>query len=313
MRLLRDAIATVATKRFPGALPYLAEKNARQAAHVAVSDRHIDIIRNADRATIRISRANAVYVPDLINSFEYYFGSVVSRDGIVDFSSPRPQHIVGFDDFPIVCPSLAEPFVTAQQYLDAAQLPAGGIVLDLGAYSGLTSIAFAKAVGPTGRVIALEPDPINYAAARANIATYETIAGTPNIHLAQMAVAGSTGTMALSSEGAMGSAAASVVGRYRGNTVPIPACTLSDLAARFDLPKVDFIKMDIEGSEEPVLAASEDFFRRYRPKLVIEPHIVNKTLSDVAVRAALSRFGYRCETIEQTGVSLPLVVASPLH
>lgn len=313
MGVVRDAIATVATKRFPGALSYLADRDARHATHVAVSGRHIDIIRNIDRATIRISRANAVYVPDLINSFDYYFSSVVSRDGVVDFSSPRPQSIVGFDDFPIVCPSLAEPFVTTQQYLDAARLPRGGIVLDLGAYSGLTSIAFAKAIGPTGRVIALEPDPINFAATRANIATYETTAGATNIHLVQMAVAGSTGTMALSSEGAMGSAAASVVGRYRGKTVSIPACTLADLAARFDLPKVDFIKMDIEGSEEPVLAASEDFFRRYRPKLVIEPHIVNKTLSDAGVRAALSRFGYRCETIEQTGVSLPLVVASPLH
>ena len=313
MRSLRDAVATIATRNFPAALSYLAASAARQATRIRVTADHIDVVRVADGATIRIGRSNAVYVPDLINSFQYYFGSVISREGLVDFSTPRPQRVVGFDDFPIVCPSLAEPFVTTQQYLDAAQLAPGDIVLDLGSYCGLTSIAFSKAVGSGGRVIAVEPDPVNHAAARANIAMHEAFSGIANVQLIQRAVAGARGTMVLSSEGAMGSADASLVGHYRGKTVSIPACTLDDLATELNLLRVDFIKMDIEGSEASVLAASESFLRRYQPKLVIEPHIVNKALSDQAIEMALSRVGYRCERIEQIGVSLPLIVAAPLQ
>jgi len=64
---------------------------------------------------------------------------------------------------------MAEPFSSIQQYLDLARLSPGDTVLDLGAYSALTSIAFAKVVAPDGRVVALEPDPLNFRACYQNI------------------------------------------------------------------------------------------------------------------------------------------------
>ena len=268
-------------------------------------------------ATIRINRGNAVYAVDMMNSFEYYFEAVdpvvthrgTSTVALVDFSAPKSHWLRGFENFAVICPSLAEPYVTIQQYLDLASLTPGAVVIDLGSYSGLTSIAFSKAVGPTGRVIAVEPDPANFAASRANIETHRTRNGLANIDLLQAAIADRTGEIALSAEGAMGSAATSVVGSYRGRTVLVKAFTLQDIADRFDLSRVDFVKMDVEGAEGPVVAAAETFLRRFEPTLVIEPYVVGGELSEQGLRRDFERFGYTCATIEQIGVSLPLLKA----
>jgi len=114
---------------------------------------------------------------DMINFFNYYHESTdpirVKINGtwrdLVDFSTPRFQKISGFDDFPIMCPSLVEPFITTQQYLDFATIQSDQTVIDLGCYSGLTSIAFSKAVGPNGRIISIEPDPVNFICCEKNI------------------------------------------------------------------------------------------------------------------------------------------------
>lgn len=47
----------------------------------------------------------------------------------------------------------------------------GDCVLDVGANIGLYSLALSRAVGPSGRVIAVEPDPLNLALLRKNLDT----------------------------------------------------------------------------------------------------------------------------------------------
>jgi hypothetical protein len=110
----------------------------------------LDIMDDKDMRIMRLDRRNKVYVTDMLNSFDHYFGSaspITVRRGklsyqCVDFSTPRYRHVTGFDDFPLMCPSLTEPFITTQQYLDFPELREGSLVLGLGAYSGLTTIAF---------------------------------------------------------------------------------------------------------------------------------------------------------------------------
>jgi hypothetical protein len=82
---------------------------------------------------------------DIIDSFEYYYNSVFPIDDfngnlVVDFSNPKYHEVVGFESQPIIFPSLAEPIITTTQYLDFADLQNDSVVIDLGAYSGLTSI-----------------------------------------------------------------------------------------------------------------------------------------------------------------------------
>ena len=80
---------------------------------------------------------------------------------IVDFSTPRWHWVTGFELFPILFPSFVEPVVTTHQYIEFAELKKEAVVIDLGAYSGLTSILFDMAIPSGGQVIALEADSQN--------------------------------------------------------------------------------------------------------------------------------------------------------
>src|SRR5260370_4914367 len=316
---IKGSIASIVTRHFPGMIFHIADKKAKSFLAIDVSRHCIDILDKDRGRMIRLGRGSAVYAKDMVNYFDYYFDSAqpiaITVNGrqynAVDFSTPRYQHVLGFDDFPVMCPSLTEPFITAQQYLDFAQLGPGDVVLDLGSYSGLTSIAFSKAVGPTGKVIALEPDPSNHAASTINVSNHLRINKLSNIELIQAAAHTGRGTLRFSAESAMGSAEASAVGSYRGKVIEVEAVGLIDIANQHRLEHVDFIKMDIEGTEGKVLSASNEFFERFKPKLIIEPHMVDGQLSDMAVMNILKGFGYQCDLLQQYGVKLPLVTAIP--
>ena len=74
----------------------------------------------------------------------------------------------------------------------------------------------------------------------------------------------------------MGSAAVSMVGGYRGQTVTVEAVTLQDIVGRNHLKRLAFVKMDIEGSEEKTIASSAPVFRTYRPRIIIESQIAGE-------------------------------------
>lgn len=320
---LKSAIKNMAghaiTSHAPTLIKFLARPDIRTRFQCKAHSCFIDIHEINTLRSIRISRTNAVYLLDMMNSFDYYFDSARSiptkaagqTRHVVDFSTPRFQAISGFDDFPIMSSSLTEPFITSQQYLDFAQLKEGDVVFDLGSYSSLTSIAFSKAVGSTGKVIALEPDPTNHSCCKINIEQHARSNNLSNIQLINAAVSDTNSTLRFSSEGSMGSSAANLVGSYRGTLIDVPCLTLEDIARQSQSKKVDFIKMDIEGSELAALESSTIFFEKFRPRMIIEPHIVNGALSDAPIMAFLSKLGYECLIIEQIGVQLPLVTAVP--
>jgi FkbM family methyltransferase len=318
-KTIKSLAATIVGRWTPGTFFLLASKEARASLSVEVRSGWIDIVDKKGLRRLRINRANSIYLPHLADCFNYFFGSATpirircGRDtfDVVDFSTPRFQEVSGFPDYPILCPSFTEPFITTLQYLEFAQLHAGDVVLDLGCYSGLTSIAFSREVGASGKVVALEPDPISFAAAQNNIARHIAIDEVDNVLLLNCAVGSGLGVASFASDGTMDAADAAIVGSYRGHTVEVESLGLNDIADRCSLKRIDLIKMDIEGSELKVLAAAEEFFQRFRPKLIVEPHNVDGEFSEIAVKAILTKYRYRCETIIQAGLSWPLVAAVP--
>lgn len=54
----------------------------------------------------------------------------------------------------------------------------------------------------------------------------------------------------------------------RANRVPI--CRLDVYAARHQLWRIDFVKIDVEGGERDALRGAEELFRRDRPVLMCE-------------------------------------------
>jgi FkbM family methyltransferase len=272
-------------------------------------------IKDQHRRCIRISRKHNIYLKDIFNSFEYYFTAVypIELNGIslVDYSTPRFHEINGYGLHPVIFPSLAEPLITTEQYLDFAKLEYGSIVLDLGAYSGFTSIIFDQVVGQDGRVIAVDADQINIKCIKKNFSLYEKIAGR-KIELLEGAVWENTDGVMFSSEGNMGSSVSNIIGEYRGESKLVPTFTLNAIAKKFNLPKVDFIKCDIEGAEAIIFMDTE-FFEKYQPRIIIETHIIDNVSTLKACTDTLSKFGYKCKEILQYGVSLTLIECEPAN
>ncbi len=278
---------------------------------IRLATHYIDF--NKNNQTVRIAIRHSVYVLDVINSFDYYFSAVEPIDfnnrKLVDYSIGRYHDVVGFTLFPVYFPSLSEPTVTTTQYLEFADLKPGGTVIDLGAYAGLTSILFKESVGATGKVVAVEADEQNVVAMNKNFNLYHKFCDG-KIEVLFGAAWNHCNGLQFSSEGNMGSSASDIVGNDRGNVITTPSFTLSKIADLFQLESVDFIKCDIEGGEV-VVFQDQAFFEKFRPRIIIETHLVeNHETTDVCIKD-LEAFGYTCKRIHQTGVTLPLLECYP--
>lgn len=255
-----------------------------------------------------LNARHVVYARDVIDDFDAYFGAVepTRLDPLptVDYSEPREHIVRGWTLMPIEFPSLAEPLETARQYLEFAELTAGQTVIDLGAYSGFTSLLFKEAVGDSGRVLAVEADTVNLASLHRNLENYRKLTGSAPL-VAETAVWSHNRGIQFLSEGNLGSAAASLMQRGGTEVRHVPSATLSDLAESFELGEVAFLKADIEGAELEAFSDKE-FFGGRHPRIIFEG-APSKARGPQAVIDVLSEFGYRARIREQRGSRMPLV------
>lgn len=269
-------------------------------------------IASKERA-IRLANNHQQYIPNIISNFDYYYSSVKPNlrgdISLIDFSKSNNHEVIGYPQQKFLFQSIVEPIGTALQYLDLANLKPGDTVLDLGAYSGFTSILFDQAVASSGRVIAVDADPLNSACVRKNLSRYKSRTGR-NIEFICAAVWKNSGAVEFASEGSVGSYVQEIKGYARGHSNGALAMTLSDIAGQFNLPRIDFIKCDIEGAEAAIFDKPE-FFSRFRPRIVIEVHRVGGALTTARCRKALARYGYTFQEFAQIGSDLPLLQCLP--
>ena len=258
---------------------------------------------------ILVSVDHAAYVRDIAISFEYYFDSVKPRThdltSTVDFSTEADHFVTGFEYFPINFPSLAEPISTNTQYIEFGQLKLGHVVIDLGAYAGLSSIMFKEVVGPEGIVIAVEIDPNNIKSLELNLRRYNAYF-SKSIEVCKKAVWNHNNGMIFTSDGSMGSSATQILGSGRGRSKQVPTTTLSKLAHDYDLLEVDLIKCDIEGAEFYIFEDFE-FFQQFKPRIIVEIHQVRGFSTIEKVTTDLTRAGYTVTAVQQPGVEYPLL------
>lgn len=261
--------------------------------------------------TLRIRSTHGIYVPHMIENFDYYWNSVVpireAERQVVDMSGPRHHQLIGFGNSSFLFPSQTEPYETTRDYLQFADLKEGQVVFDIGAYAGVTSIIFAELVGPKGHVYAFEADELNHQCAQANILA----AGKSNITLMRKAIWSHNQGLLFSNEGSMGSSAVGITGGGRGKETLVPSTTLENFLKETGLEKVDFIKLDIEGAELEVLKMSAATLRRSGAKLIIEPHRIAGRLITGDCCDLLRTAGFRVHVREKTQGSEALIEAEP--
>ena len=171
-------------------------------------------------------------------------------------------------------------------------------------------------MGRGGEVIAVEADSVNFLTCKKNFLLYNKITNR-NIELINAAAWSHSNGIFFSSEGNMGSSAVDIVGFGRAESKFVKTVTLVDIVEQFKLKRVDFIKVDIEGAEVEVLKNS-DFFKKFKPKVVIECHNVKIECHNVKgvntdniCKKLMESYGYNCESKKQDGYPLPLLYCYP--
>ena len=147
----------------------------------------------------------------------------------------------------------------------------GMSVWDVGAHAGYYTLLCAAAVGPSGRVLAVEADPDNAQRCRRNIERNE-LAHAAVLHCAAWSADGSI-RFTRSTAGRMSgkpTACATPGTLAEAEQIAVPARTLDSIAGSHSLP--DLIKMDVEGAELEVLRGAPQILSARRPVLLIELH-----------------------------------------
>lgn len=146
----------------------------------------------------------------------------------------------------------------------------GDQVLDLGANIGFHSLALAAAVGPGGRVIAVEPQHYCFQLLCANV----TLNQLAQVHALRAAVGEVPGACAVPRIAPTQRHNAGATTVSTGTAAPsqaqdiVPMITVDSLG----LSRCDLIKIDTEGFEDRVVLGAQATLEAHRPVLYIEVH-----------------------------------------
>lgn len=201
---------------------------------------------------------------------------VVTRDGITLFS------LRDFDPAPLSDPELRS-------------LAQGQNVLDLGGNIGMVALYMAHKVGPSGHVWVYEPDQKNQHLLRAHM----ELNGVANVTLVPAGVWQESGTLTFYEGGTYTSSFVKTnyisenPAQYKETSVPV--VSLDDEYEKYQWERLDFIKMDIEGSEVKALLGAKRLLSELSPVLLIETHESEGKNTASEVRDFLVSLGYTVE------------------
>ena len=151
-------------------------------------------------------------------------------------------------------------------------LAAGDTFIDVGAHIGYYSLRAAPVVGPSGHVIAIEPNPDTLPKLHGNIQA----SGATTINVQPFACAEVDATLDLFAASRTNTGETSLSQSNASQDGP-PAATyrvrarpLDDIVRDAGVSRVDAVKIDVEGAEMMVLKGAHETLDRYHPALLVE-------------------------------------------
>jgi len=194
----------------------------------------------------------------------------------------------------------------------------GMTVLDIGANIGAYALPLAGMVGDTGKVIAVEPTEWAFSKLKVNLALNPKIEG--RVIPQQMMLLGSSDASLVASqcsswpliEDSTGGKDLHPVTLGRAmSTQGAKAMTVDDLLQLMGVPKVDVIKLDVDGSELEVLRGARGFLRSVDNKQIrilmeLDPSLYNENEDEMGqMLGLLQSYGFVLNSID-TGALLPM-------
>jgi len=167
----------------------------------------------------------------------------------------------------------------------AARIPSGSVVWDVGAHVGYYTLIAARRVGPSGRIVAVEPFPPNLLLLRRHLGLNRR----SNVSIIEGALSDHDG------EGYLREGPSSSECCLSDSGIRVHCFTLDTLVFRNGLPAPEVLKIDVEGAEGDVLRGGLEVLSRYRPCIWLAVH--SRALLEEC-RALLEHLGYHVRNFE---------------
>lgn len=176
----------------------------------------------------------------------------------------------------------------------------GSTIVDVGANVGFFTLKFSKWASDGGRVLAIEPEPVNLDALKRAVAR----SGSTNVDVIQAAAAEKEGELFLSLNPLN-----PADHRLAEQGIAIRAVTIDGLMQERGWPVVSLIKVDVQGAEPRTLAGARETIDRFNPAIFIE--VDDKALIEAGSSAdelieSLRAKGYQMYGAEKGALDVPL-------
>jgi FkbM family methyltransferase len=154
-------------------------------------------------------------------------------------------------------------YEVAESRLMAQKLHPGNVFFDIGAQAGYHTMYASSLVGPSGRVFAFEPAPLNIA----NLKQHLLMNHLSNAFVIDAAVSNINGVSYFDCADSPVAGHLSAAGGLAVRTI-----SLDQEIDSGALPEPDYIKIDAEGAELKILDGAQKMLRRRLPILSVETH-----------------------------------------
>lgn len=150
-------------------------------------------------------------------------------------------------------------------------LKEGMVCFDIGANIGYYTLLESKIVGDSGKIIAIEPSPVNFSQLQKNIQNEKV----KNVELYQMAGGDQNGTLKFLLD--PHSNLSRIISKEEsekisGNIIDVPVKKLDSFLDELSIKSLDLLRMDVEGYEFNILEGMKNSIKKFRPMIQMEVH-----------------------------------------
>jgi FkbM family methyltransferase len=175
----------------------------------------------------------------------------------------------------------------------------GSVMFDVGAHIGYYSVLGSKVVGPSGKIVSVEPNPQTLTRLRKDL----ELSHASNVVVEDVACTDKETTLtfyeaSIRNTGASSISESNARNADHGDAVPsvtVRGRTLDSIVQELGLQRVDFVKIDVEGAEVQVLRGMKDTLAKFHPHMLIEmkpAQLESMGTSIEELRALLRASGY---------------------
>ena len=155
----------------------------------------------------------------------------------------------------------------------SAVIRPGDTVFDIGANIGAHTLHFARLAGPSGRVFAFEPTDYATAKLRSNLALNPDLVGVKVEQSFLVADATEPLPATVAARWPVANVHSDLDVDHFGKPEKLTfasAITADDYCDGAGIARLDFVKIDVDGYEYPVLRGFHRYLTRFRPRILIE-------------------------------------------